>query len=232
MKPTKKTYAPITESAHEVSETMAVAETIVPDPPEPLSEPTPVPEPIKTEVAQSETLEQVIAPVALAVPVYAVEPALEEDHFWIAALWERYVDLLGAGFEGIWTAYLQDREAGAGTHYIDVCRPARGFHVYTKQSGGHLLRRAIAVVNPRQGVGRALLAPLKGKVFRFVVQSDNTAAIAFHNALGCASTTQLVDASTGKLCTQYFGVFPRTPKAVAPAVPEAPGPVIGEWRKG
>jgi hypothetical protein len=117
-------------------------------------------------------------------------------------------------------------------YHVDVCRPAEGFHFYTVLGSGHLLRRAIAVVNPRQGVGRALLTPLKGRVFTFCVQVDNTASIAFHNALGCPSSTALMDGATNKLCMQYAGIFPCTPKALPPVEPEAPRPHIGEWRKG
>jgi hypothetical protein len=239
MKPTKKTYAPIVEPAREVSaevsaetvaDTVALAETLVPDPPEPISEPIPAPEPLKMGelVAEaSRVLEAVNAPVA-----HVIEPAVPEDYPWIAALWERYADVLGAGFEGIWQAYLAGREAGATMYRVDVCRPAEGFHFYTVLGSGHLLRRAIAVVNPRQGVGRALLTPLKGRVFTFCVQVDNTASIAFHNALGCPSSTALMDGATNKLCMQYAGIFPCTPKALPPVEPEAPKPHIGEWRKG
>jgi hypothetical protein len=235
MKPTKKTYTPIVEpvcevsaevSAETVADTAALAETLVPDPPEPITEPIPTPEPLKMEAP--------VAPITpVAVPVaYVIEPALPEDYPWIAALWERYADVLGAGFEGIWQAYLAGREAGATMYHVDVCRPAEGFHFYTVLGSGHLLRRAIAVVNPRQGVGRALLTPLKGKVFTFCVQVDNTASIAFHNALGCPSSTALMDGVNNKLCMQYAGIFPCTPKALPPVKPEAPRPHIGEWRKG
>jgi len=138
--------------------------------------------------------------------------------------------VLGAGFEGIWQAYTLGREAGATMHHIDVCRPAEGFHVYTVDGGGHLLRRAIAVVEPRKGIGRALLTPLKGKVFRFNIQEDNTASIAFHNALGCQVVgSGLIDGATGKSCVQYAGIFYCTPKAV-PVEPEAPKYVIAPWR--
>lgn len=227
MKPTKKIYTPVVEPVRAISEPMAVADTIVPDPPEPISEPTPTPEPIKMEVAEPEVAVAPATPVA-----YVIEPAVPEDYPWIAALWERYADVLGAGFEGIWQAYLAGREAGATMYRVDVCRPAEGFHFYTVLGSGHLLRRAIAVVNPRQGVGRALLTPLKGKVFTFCVQVDNTASIAFHNALGCPSSTALMDGVNNKLCMQYAGIFPCTPKALPPAEPEAPRPHIGEWRKG
>jgi hypothetical protein len=230
MKPIKKVYTAPPEAVTVVTEIAEIAETFVPDPPEPITEPTSAPEPIKMEVAEPEVP---AAPAAPATPVaYVIEPAVPEDYPWIAALWERYADVLGAGFEGIWQAYLAGREAGATMYRVDVCRPAEGFHFYTVLGSGHLLRRAIAVVNPRQGVGRALLTPLKGRVFTFCVQVDNTASIAFHNALGCPSSTALMDGATNKLCMQYAGIFPCTPKALPPVKPEAPKPHIGEWRKG
>lgn len=221
--------------------------------------------PIEVEVSQEDaqevdpiaqtielTAEQVLEPdlvsdVAVVAPsvveptpvetakVYVIEPARDEDRPWIADLWEQNAATFGGGFQQLWEGYTLDKAAGGNTFHIDVCRPAEGFHIYTTTANG-VFHRALAVAVPRQGVGRALLSSFKGKMFRFVVPIDNTAAIAFYDSLKCPSQGCLRDGSTNRMSRQYAGIFPGTVKAVPVPLPvgdKVPEPPVKtNWRKG